>query len=329
MEGTRCSIACAALLAACQGSPAPAPAPAPSATAAVASAPAASASAAPIDQSVAKPLSERGAHALAVDVAHLQGQLPTLATKYNPNPRVVTEEGTFVLVAGDPSAPLDEAAALVHKTVEALWRGSFFHKPEAAVSVWVFGSRATYEQFRREWAPESNPKDYSFYRATDRLLLFCPAGSSMGTLAHEVAHPLALADAPHAPFFVQEGIPALFEVPIFRPDGSITGGSHFRLQTLRDALANKQKAPLVRVDHLFSLTTEDAFDDANWYIHYADAREFFRFLDSRGQLWPWYHRLREDILVDRDGTKALGAVVGPMDKVQADWVAWLQSPEAE
>jgi hypothetical protein len=335
MEGIRCSIVCAGLLAGCQGAPGPAPAPASSASAA-ASGPAASASAsssaAPIDESVAKPLSPRGAHALGLDIYDRQTQATTLARKYNPDPRVVVVENTFVVVAGDPSAPLDQAVAQVQQTTEALWHGPFFHRPEEGVTVWVFGNRATYERFRQEWALyDSSPRDLSFFRPRDRWIFFCPQGSSMLTLNHEVAHPLSLADAPHAAYWALEGLPAVLEMAQFDPDGGalVNAGAHFRLQTLRDALDSKTRAPLVRLDRLFPMTTREQFDDANYDLHFAMAREALRWLLRRGLLWDWWHRLRNDILDDPTGQKSFEAVVGPLDKAQDEWVAWIQSPESE
>jgi len=332
MEGTRCISVAAVLLAACQGAPAPAPAPAPSVSAATSAPAAASASAAPVDQSVAKPLSERGAHALAVDVSTRASQAGTLAKPLNPNPRVVTVEDTFVLVAGDASAPLDEAVAQVRQTVEALWHGPFFHRPEEGVTVWIFSKRATYEKFRQTYAPlDSSPKDLSFYLPSLRWIFFCPEGSSMGTLNHEIAHPLSLADVPHAPFWALEGVPAVLEMAQFDTDGGalVNAGAHFRLQTLRDALASKTRAPLVRLDLLFPLTKQETFDDANYDLHFAMAREALRWLLRRNLLWTWWHRLRDDILSDPTGQKSFEAVVGPLDKAQDEWVAWIQSPESE
>ena len=180
------TIVGAALLAACQGAPAPAPSPAPSVSAATSAPAAASASAAPVDQSVAKPLSERGARLLESDMHLRMERADQFGFQFNPDPRKIVEEDTFLLVAGDKSAPLDEAAAQVHRTVEALWRGPFFHKPEAGVTVWVFSKRADYEKFRQLYATDdSSPKDLSFYRPSDRWIFFCPEGSGWGTLNHE------------------------------------------------------------------------------------------------------------------------------------------------
>ena len=109
----------------------------------------------------------------------------------------------------------------------------------------------------------------------------------------------------------------------------VNAGAHFRLQTLRDAHASKKRAPLVRLDGLFPLTTRELFDDANWDLHFAMAREALRWLLRRDLLWAWWHRLRDDILTDLTGQKSFEAVVGPIDKAQDDWIAWIQSPESE
>lgn len=64
-------------------------------------------------------------------------------------------------------------------------------------------------------------------------------GGGLKTLAHEIAHPLIDADAPHAQPWMKEGLPVLFEVVDFSPSGELHFKAHLRLQTLRDALASK------------------------------------------------------------------------------------------
>jgi hypothetical protein len=218
----------------------------------------------------------------------------------------------------------------VRQTVEALWHGGHFvHRPEAAVTIWVFGARADYEAFRAKHAPSADPRWLSFYREEDRSIFFCAAGSDMGTLAHEVTHPLLEADLPRAAYWLTEGLPALFELPDFT-DG-IHGKAHFRLQTLRTALTKPEYAPFVRLDRLFTLADSNAFRDAKEPLNYAIAREFLRWLDAQDKLWEFYRAWREAILTDPTGEKSLAAAMGgksPADLTPA-WLDWLRSPGAE
>jgi hypothetical protein len=338
MRGGLLSVVMLAAMAGCQGSPAPAPAPSASAV----SSSVASASAAPIasaapsssaDANGAKPLSARGK-------AELDRNMQSRASWAHvvlPEPvRMKSVEDTFLIVAGDATAPLDAAVALVSKLLDVMWRNHFKHRPELVTVVWTFGTRAAYEPFRRLNAPrESRPSDLSMYIPDDSAIFFCPEGSSIGTLNHEALHPLVDADFPHAGYWLLEGLPALGEAVDI---GTGSDGkdyfhplAHFRLQTLRTALTKPEYASQVKLDTLFTLTTRDAFIGGSEALHMAMAREALRFLSFKHALWPFYWAWREGILSDPTGEHAFASAMGGATPASAtdEWVSWIKSPEAE
>jgi hypothetical protein len=318
----------AGLLAGCSAS-SDAARPIPSTTPALAPAPSASvtAEAIPPPPDIAPPLSERGAHALSIDL--MQRFNDAIEGRY-PGPPHETVEDTFVVISGEPSAPLDEAVKVTRETVDALWHGPFFaHKPERSVVAWVASSQTTLRALVREHAPYIRDTGLGTYDPLSRQIFVAVAPSGWAAYRHELIHPLLRADFPHAPAWLSEGMPALFEVAELRPDGTFGFGAHFRLQTLRTAQTKPQWADQVKLDTLFTWTTDDTFR-TNEPLHYGCAREALRWLHSQGLLWPFYTAWREGVVEDPTGEKAFEAVVHMKPAEATDrWRAWVQSPEAE
>jgi hypothetical protein len=322
------------LLACDAGSSAPTPASASAGASSAAPRPTAAQSSAaptptPAPLAPAPPLSPRRAALLAKDVADrvdLLRQLTPPITRY----KVVAD--TFVVAAGDPSAPLDAAAALIQRTVDALYAGPFAHRPDQGVSVFVYGDAHAYETaFSASSLGIDAKKDLGVYDDRQRNVFVRTDAAGVGSLAHEIGHPLILADFPNAPLWLLEGGPALLEVADFSRPGQIHAKAHFRLQTLRDTLDSKDKAlaASIRLDTLFGMSSE-AFRDGPEYLHYACAREALRWLDSMGKLWAWYSAYREGWLTDHDGVAAFTKVMGKSPaEATPDWLAWIQSPASE
>ena len=91
--------------------------------------------------SSAPPLSPRGVRERQLDFDAQSARIDRALPHHLP---IRTEDGTFLIVAAEPSAPLDAAAAVVHDTVTALFHGPFAHRGERAFVVWVFSNPAHY-----------------------------------------------------------------------------------------------------------------------------------------------------------------------------------------
>jgi hypothetical protein len=303
-------------LLACNGA-APAPSPAPSGAASPESPPSAQASSASLPPAsaptVAPPLSARRAASLAQDVA----DRTALVHVSTPRVRTVGEA----------------AVSVVQRTVDALYAGPFAHRPDKSVVVWVYSSQRPFE---RETAflriPRNEPPGLGLYDPTRRVIFTWTDGAGLGSISHEIAHPLEIADFPRAPAWVLEGIPSLFESVDLSHPGEIRPKAHFRLQTLRDTLASKDAdlAASIRLDALFAMVDDASFREAPVYLHYAISREALRWLSDTGKLWPWYRDFRDHALEDPRGIDAFTRIVGksPADAT-ADWLAWIHSDAAE
>lgn len=242
----------------------------------------------------------------------------------------VVVEDSFVVVQGDAHAPIDQVADEVRRETQFLWRTAFTHRLYHAVTIFVFQQRSNYEQFRRLYGPrDSRPGDISFYSPDDHEAFVCMEGGGIGDARHEIAHPLQNEDAPKITRILGEGVPELFEVVSWDAAGNPRFEPHYRVQSLRTALRRADFAPKVRLDYLFSLSDQVAFD-ASGALGRALAREALRFLAAKYDLWGFYRRARDGVLDDPTAVRALAATTGgksPAD-LTPEFVAWIQSAEA-
>jgi hypothetical protein len=112
-------------------------------------------------------------------------------------------------------------------------------------------------------------------------------------------------------------------------EGAFAFGAHFRLETVRTALASKITADEVKLGTLFTWISDSAFREHE-ALHYGVAREALRWLASRNLLWPWYRSFRDGVLDDPTGVRAFEIVTNqtPAEATEA-WRTWLVSAEAE
>jgi hypothetical protein len=322
------------IVAACDQTPSDqAPAPAASATPSASSVPSTSAAVLPdftppTSPSSAPPESAGRQHLRVEDLE--QKKLDLSHSSYARMPTRAVD-GMFLLVAAEPSAPMDAADKGVHDTVTALFHGPLAHRTDRAVLVWVFDSPDRYRAFLQERLGEANPRDLGYYDTGREEISVCTGPAGPGSLDHEIAHVLISGDFPLGPLWLQEGLAAQLELADFNPPGEVHGKAHFRLQTLRTLLASPDKAPGVRLDAVFALAGRpELLVGPNAYIAYAMSREALRWLDSRHQLWRFYRAWRDGVLDDPTGEKAFVAVVGKTPReATPEWVAWARSPEAE
>jgi len=280
------------------------------------------------DAAGAPPLSARRAGQLA---ATLHDFLDYSPRAVYPVDKLKEVDDTFLVVAGEDSAPLDQAADVVHATAQAMWSGPMVHRPDLAIRIWLFATRKKYEAFRSEYGPkDSRRSDLSFWDPNTRSIFYCVEGQGITGLQHEVLHPLEIEDFPRSPYWLQEALPALMEAGSF-VDGQLVAKPHFRLVTLRTALTKPEYAPKVRLDRLFELTTYDKFMSESVELHYAAGREALRWLlTAKHALWNFYASCRQGVLTDPTCEQAFTSAVGASpEAATAEWIAWLQSPEAE
>jgi hypothetical protein len=229
---------------------------------------------------------------------------------------------TFVVIGPPGSqASFDPSVALMRKAMAGFENGRFGAKPKEAISVYLFPNRQGYEEFCARHYRAPCIAHFGFYQPGDRAMVM-NIGLGLGTLTHEMVHPLVEADFPSAPTWLNEGIASVFEQPILPRPGEIHGGKNWRHPRLLRALGTAEK-DRARLDRLFGMTDE-AFRGETEDLHYALARYVCQWLDERGKLWPFYQRWRDTAAADPTGAKAFEEVIG-MTPAAAHtvWAKWV------
>ena len=257
------------------------------------------------------------AYDLAADLA---ARTISLRAELGAKTRFDTVEGVFLLAT--PSGVVGSSSAVAKKALTAYFHGRFGRRPPRAVAVLLFDTPKRYEAFCEARWKTSCISPYGFYSSAERLVAL-DAGPGIGTLTHELVHPIVEADFPAAPDWLDEGLASLYEAFSFPREGEIRGAKNFRHRVLVAALRSDRGRERASLPALFALR-DGEFRDERESLHYASARYFCQWMDSQDKLWPFYRAWRDGFAADPTGEKAFAATMGksPAD-LDAAWVAWV------
>jgi hypothetical protein len=237
---------------------------------------------------------------------------------------VTVAAGAFVLVgaSGLSAKLLASSHSLATRALEALFNGRFRTRPAHVMTVYLFGGKKPYEAYCKARWDASCTSPFGFYLSGERRLVM-NAAPGLGTLTHELVHPIVEADFPGAPTWIDEGLASLFEGPVIPRKGEIHGAKNWRLPSLVAALRSPAARAGARLDRLFGMAN-DAFRDDDESLHYAMARYFCLWLDRRDLLWPFYQLWRDTAAADPTGALAFRAVTGTTPaEAHAAWERWV------
>jgi hypothetical protein len=258
---------------------------------------------------------------LAADVVRLEGQA---RRDLGARARTQVVRSSLVLVAApDFAGGLPSSAGLVESALDAFLNERFRRLPEQAIAVYLFGGASSYEAYCRSLGGPCISQ-YGFYDPSRRQMVM-NAGLGLGTLTHELVHPILEEDFPGAPTWLDEGIASLFEAPVIPRKGEIHGRKNWRHPRLMAAFARPEERGEATVTRLLSLS-DGAFRDGREDLHYATARYLCQWLDERGALWAFYRRFRDTKDRDATGELAFREVV-QMSPAEADvaFARWARS----
>jgi Protein of unknown function (DUF1570) len=236
---------------------------------------------------------------------------------------VETVEDVFVLVTPAGAGSLGETKAITKRVLEAYFNGRFSKKPAKAVSVYLFPDAKPYEAYcQKRYAAECGTP-YGFYRPDERRIVM-NAGPGIGTLTHELVHPIVETDFPEAPEWVNEGIASLFEALSMPAAGQIHGVKNWRHPRLVRALGSAKERTEASLPTLFGMS-DATFRNDDEDLHYATARYFCQWLDQQGKLWPFYQRYRDNYATDPTGAASFQAITGKTPAEANDaWARWVK-----
>jgi len=240
-----------------------------------------------------------------------------------PRTDVQVVAGTFVVAAPGGRRALASALDVTHKALSAYFNGRFEKRPTRAISVYLFPTAAPYDAYCQKRDSAACISPYGFYVHRDRRIVM-NVGPGIGTLTHELVHPLVEADFPQAPDWINEGIASLFERFYFSAPGQIHGAKNWRHPRLLQALRSKEERIDASLPTLFALSDQQFRGDKE-DLNYAAARYLCMWLDEREDLWPFYQRWRDHYAEDPSGAKSFAAVLGKTPaEADAEWTAWVR-----
>jgi hypothetical protein len=308
------------LLAACAAPPAAsrkdAPLPLASASASNAGTPVASASVSEVASAAPEPAEPPPPpYDLGADLEERRTKLTKI---FGAKVKFLVVEDVFLLVS--PSGTLGRSTDIARMAITAYFNDRFATRPKRALSVLLFESAPPYEAHCKLRTGEACGTPFGFYVAADRTIVM-NAGPGLGTLTHELVHPIVEADFPKAPDWINEGIASLYEGFTFLKPGEIRGVKNWRHPGLVVALRAKDDKPTLPA--LFAMSN-GVFRGEQEGRNYAHARYFCQWMESQGKLWAFYQAWRDGYATDPTGVAAFTKVMGksPAD-LNAAWTAWV------
>jgi hypothetical protein len=238
--------------------------------------------------------------------------------------RFETVEDVFLIVAPGGRGGLASAIDVTRRALAAYFNGRFSRRPEKAISVYLFPEATPYNRYcRARWGDDCG-SPYGFYLHGERRIVM-NVGLGIGTLTHELVHPLVESDFPDAPDWINEGIASLFEQFALPRPGEIRGGKNWRHPRLVQGLRSKRERAQASLPALFGMS-DAVFRGELEDLNYASARYFCQWLDQKDLLWPFYQAWRDGYATDPTGEKAFAAVFGKTPaEADAEWARWVLS----
>ena len=257
--------------------------------------------------------------------------------RFGPDTRVQIEGGAFVVVDAERAPFFEQYASVVRRTVDTMAAGPFPDPLEEPVTVFVFRTPKAYVAFSRLRYAFDPGDDWAFYRRSRREIV-ADGTKGIGTLVHELIHPMIQRSWEDAPAWINEGVASVFEAPVWSPDGkTMHGVRNWRYDGLVAAMSSPERGGQTRLDALFGMPDREFLDvdekDAEvrrdvqlW--HYGIARYVCQWLDRMGPglLWPFFAAYRDGYAEDPTGKAAFIRTVGiaPAD-ADAAWRAYVRS----
>jgi hypothetical protein len=236
---------------------------------------------------------------------------------------VETVEDVFVLVTPVGSGSLGQTKALTKNVLQAYFNGRFSKRPTQAISVYLFPDAKPYEAYCQKRWGQACGSSFGFYRPDERRIVM-NAGPGIGTLTHELVHPIMESDFPDAPEWLNEGIASLFEALSMPAPGQVHGVKNWRHPRLLRALRSPKEHDKASLPALFG-TTDRSFRDDDEDLHYATARYLCQWLDQQSKLWPFYQRFRDHHAEDPTGEQSFQAITGQsVADANDDWASWVK-----
>jgi hypothetical protein len=231
----------------------------------------------------------------------------------------VVVEPPFVVVGDEAPDVVQRRAEIVRWTVRMLRRDYFAEDPTRVITIWLFGSAASYRDYALALFGDVPSTPYGYYSAEDDALIM-NIRTGGGTLVHEIVHPFVEANLPDCPAWIDEGLGSLFEQSDER-DHQMVGLVNWRLPGLQRAIA-RDAVPAFR---WLAEAGDATFYGRGSGVHYAQARYLMYYLQEAGVLRRFVAEVGEHREDDPSAYRTLSRVLDEpdMDAFQQHWERWV------
>jgi len=231
-------------------------------------------------------------------------------------------EDLFFLASNGGLNSSGAAERTVRSMMDELYQAYFTRKPSRPVRIYCFRDNGTYSEYVRNVYGRAPTTPYGFYMASERKMVLNLA-TGLGTLQHEIVHPLLGEDFPGVPAWFNEGFASLFE-STQDLNGRKVGRSNWRLGDLKRSIRERREVPLRT---LMETNTDEFYGDDRG-VHYAMARYFCLYLQLKDLLVRYYQEFRASAGADPTGIAALERVTRKsLEDFEKEWRSWVSELE--
>ena len=249
---------------------------------------------------------------------HLRRALSRMQDELGEEFKMRVVDDLFFIAANGEERALDAAETTIRRMTEELYDHYFTRRPTQPIRVYCFRNRSTYEEYVRRAHGRAPTTPYGFYLSSERKTVLNLA-TGLGTLAHEIVHPLLCEDFPGVPAWFNEGFASMFE-STEDSSGRKLARNNWRLNDLRRATREGRIVPLRT---LMETNTDEFYGDDRG-VHYAMARYFCVYLQRQDLLVRFYREFRATVNDDASGIAALERVSRKsLADFEAEWRSWL------
>jgi len=227
----------------------------------------------------------------------------------------VLVEAPWVVIGDGPAKEVRGIATGFLRRITSQLEADFFGKrPDKLLEVWLFSSERSFRKGAKKFFDDTPDTPYGYYSPTAGALIMNANG--LGTLSHELVHPLIEINFPDCPSWFNEGLASLFERPSEKK-GHIVGLVNWRLPNLKKQIRGKTLPDLRKL----LTTSREEFYGADWDA-YAQARYLVYYLQQHDKLHPFFDAFVK--AKDHTGITSLEEVLGEsLDDFEPTWRAWV------
>lgn len=211
----------------------------------------------------------------------------------------------------------------IEPSARAMTASYFEFRPNEPITVMLLDGEAEFRAIAESVFGDTQISRFGYYKPDERALVVNIATGG-GTLVHELTHALIDFDFPEVPHWFNEGLASLHEESRIRSDYSgIDGLPNWRLDVLRRSIRQGTWRPMQ------AMVSDDDFRGAREGTNYAQARYFCLYLQTRGELEPFYRAYRDASDSEARAEQALATVIPGFEwaTFDAEFRGWLSTQE--